>query len=148
MRVLFTVIIVTVLISMAGCGVTSNKKQMQEQASQDESQIQINTELAAKAREAAREVKGVKDSAAVVINKEVSTAIKVTGFDRLRLKPIKREVHDKVKELDKGHNVFVTTDKKLFVHMQQLERDIENLQDTSLIDIQKKFNKINRDMLR
>lgn len=148
MRALLTAIIITMIMSMAGCGVPANKKQAQEQASQDESQIHINTELAGKAKDAAREVKGVKDSAAVVINKEISTAIKVTGFDRLRLKPIKREVHDKVKELDKEHNVFVTTDKKLFVHLQQLERDIDNQQDKSLIDIQKKFNKINRDMLR
>ena len=122
------------------------KPHPEQQINQDEKQIQINPELAERAKKTAETVKGVKESTAVVINNEISIAIKVSGFNRLRLKPIKVEVHDKIKEFNKDYNVYVTSDKKLFKQLQQIEKQINGPQEKSLTDIQKKVKKINKDI--
>jgi len=122
------------------------KPQPDQRISQDESQIRINPDLAEKAKETARTVKGVQDSTAVVINKEISVAVKVGGFDRLRLKQVKSEVHEKIKAFNKDFNIYVTSDKKLFNQLQQVENQLKGAQEQSLLDIQKKVKVINKQM--
>ncbi|MFA4884623.1 MAG: YhcN/YlaJ family sporulation lipoprotein [Desulfotomaculaceae bacterium] len=150
MKIILKVIVFSLILSVtAGCSMRNpsfKKRHPEQQINQDEKQIQINPELAERAKKTAETVKGVKESTAVVINNEISIAIKVSGFDRLRLKLIKVEVHDKIKEFNKDYNVYVTSDKKLFKQLQQIETQIRGEQDKPLIDIQKKVNKINEDM--
>lgn len=122
------------------------KPQPEQQINQDEKHIQVNPELAEKAKKTAETVKGVKGSTAVAVDKDISVAVKVSGFDRLRLKTIKEEVHNKTKELNKDYNVHVTSDKKLFMQLQQIENQVNGPQEKSLTDIQKKLNKINKDI--
>lgn len=150
MRIILKVIVLSlILVVTAGCGTLNSslrKPQPEQQINQDEKQIQINPELAEKAKKISETVKGVKGSTAVAVNKDISVAIKVSGFDRLLLKTIKEEVHDKIKELNKDYNVHVTSDKKLFMQLQQIEKQINGEQEKSLTDIQKKVNRINKDM--
>lgn len=149
MKFMFKIIILSLLMLTVGCSMQDSplrKPQSEQQVSQDEKQIQINPELAEKAKGTARMVKGVKDSTAVVIDKEISIAINVNGFNRLRIKPIKEEVHNKIKEFNKDYNVYVTSDKKLFKQLQQIENQTNSPQEKQLIDIQKKVKKINKDM--
>jgi len=149
MKFIVKVIILSLLMLTVGCSMQDSplrKPQSEQQVSQGEKQIQNNPELAEKAKGIARMVKGVKDSTAVVIDKEISISIKVNGFNRLRIKPIKEEVHNKIKEFNKDYNVYVTSDKKLFKQLQQIENQINSPQEKSLIDIQKKVKKINKDM--
>lgn len=137
------------LIMSAGCSMQNSplkRPHAEQQVSQDENQIKIDPELAGKAKEAAKTVRGVKESSAVAIDRDITVALKVNGFDRLRLKPIKTEVHDKIKQEDNKYNVHVTTDKKLFMQLLQLENQINAPGDKPLTDIQKKFNKINIDI--
>lgn len=149
MKIIIKVIILSLLISTVGCTVQNSplKKPLPEQyINQDESLIQINSTLAENAKKTAEAVSGVKESTAVVINKDISTAIKVSGFDRLRLKPIKEEVHNKIKASNKDYNVHVTSDKKLFSQLQQIEGQLKELRGQSLIDIQEKVDQINKNM--
>ncbi|MBC9784568.1 YhcN/YlaJ family sporulation lipoprotein [Heliobacterium chlorum] len=78
--------------------------------------------VAAEVKEAVKTVDGVEDSTAVVIDKDISTALKVTGFDRLRLKTIRGSIEKKLKESYPGYEVHVTTDKKMFKQLQQIEK--------------------------
>jgi hypothetical protein len=48
----------------------------------------------------------------------------VTGFDRLRLKAIKNEVHNKIKAMAADFNVHVTSDKKHYVQLKQMEEQL------------------------
>ncbi|OPX85898.1 YhcN/YlaJ family sporulation lipoprotein [Pelotomaculum sp. PtaB.Bin117] len=150
MKIIPKVIVLSLILLMtAGCGTLNSslkKPQPEQQMSRDEKQIQVNPELAEKAKKTAGTVKGVKGCTAVVVNKDISTAIKVSGFDRLRLKPIKEEVHNKIKELNKDYNVHVTSDKKLFMQLQQIENQVNGPQEKPLTDIQKKVIKINKDI--
>lgn len=148
MKTLIKVLFLSILIVTAGCGMQDSliKPQPDQRISQDEKQIQVDPDLAEKAKETARTVKGVQDSTAMVINSEISVAVKVGGFDRLRLKQVKSEVHEKIKTFNKDYNIYVTSDKKLFKQLQQVENQAKGAQEPSLPDIQKQVKKINKDM--
>lgn len=139
-------ILLSVIVSMllAGCGARdSGPKKTQSSAAQNE--VLLDLELAEKVRKSALTVRGVRESAAVVINDEISVAVKVSGFDRLRLNPIRGEVHKKTKELGKDYKVHVTSDKKLFTELQKIEGQIKD-GTQSPADIQKKLKEINENM--
>jgi cell division protein FtsX len=142
----FTVSIIMVgFLLLAGCNVQyPANKQLQQQVSQEE--IVINCEIAERAKQEARAVKGVKEVTAVAINSEISVAIKVSGFERLRLKPIREQVHDKIKGINGDYNVYVTSDKKLFTRLQQIEQQTKQAPEESLTDIGSEFKNINKDM--
>lgn len=150
MRTIVNIIVFSLVLAvLTSCGMQNpslKKPQAEQQLTQDESQIRIDTVLAERAKKTAETVKGVRESTAVVINNEITIAVKASGFDRFRLKPIKAEVHDRVKEHNKDYNVYVTSDKKLFMQLQQIEQQIMGGQDKPHTDIKKKVNKINDDM--
>lgn len=144
MKLILKVVILSVFILTTGCGIPAKKLQSAQSVNQNEQQIQIiEPELSEKVKEVANTVKGVEESTAFVINKNISVAVKVSGFDRLRVKPIKNQVQKKVEEMNKNYKVHVTSDKKLYKQLQQIER---GWQGGWLPDIQEKMNKINKDM--
>ncbi len=136
------------LLLTAGCVMQNSLKKPlpDDQINRNAEQIQIYPDLAGKVKETAKSIKGVKDSAAVVINREISVGIKVSGFDRLYLKRIKKEVNEKIKDLNKGYKIYVTSDKKLFAQLKQIEKQAKTAKRESIIDIQKRVKKINEDM--
>lgn len=137
--------IMLLLLLVAGCAAQNSpmkKQQAGQQISQSEQDIQLHTELAQRVKETTGAIKGVKECAAVAINRDVTVAVKVSGFDRLRLKPIKNEVHDKIKELAKDYNVHVTSDKKHCVQLKQIESQLDISQDVELSGVLTKVNKI------
>ncbi|NLJ77424.1 MAG: sporulation protein [Peptococcaceae bacterium] len=125
------------------CGIQNPSAKKQPVNRED---IVINHEIAAVAKQKAVAVKGVEEAAAMAIGKELSLAIKVSGLDRFRLQSIREQVHDTVKELDPNNNVFVTTDKKLFVRLQQIEQQGALAQEESLQEIGSEFKEIIKDM--
>lgn len=137
--------IILLLLLATGCNMQNSplkKQQAGQEITQTEKDINVNTELAQKASETAGGIKGVKECTAVAINRDVTVAVKVSGFDRLRLKSIKNEVHDKIKELSKDYNVHVTSDKKHCMQLKQIESQLSGSQDIAMTDILNKLNKI------
>lgn len=68
-----------------------------------------------------QQVRGVDEAVVVQIDKDLSVAIKVTNFNRLRLKAIRKEVAQKLKETFADENIYVTSDKKLFKDLRELQ---------------------------
>ncbi|MEG6523790.1 YhcN/YlaJ family sporulation lipoprotein [Desulfotomaculum sp. 1211_IL3151] len=145
MKKVFTFVLLGMMILSLGCQMQSTKKPEQKSAKKEKS-VQIEPELAEKAKKAALTVKGVEASTAVVIDKNISTGIKVSGFDRLRLDSIKKEVHSKMSEINDEYQIHVTSDKKLFKELQEIEKKIteKNLRTTT--ELHKKVEGINKDM--
>ncbi|MDD4334247.1 MAG: YhcN/YlaJ family sporulation lipoprotein [Desulfotomaculaceae bacterium] len=139
------IFIMVIFFLIAGCGVQNSPAKKQRQLVSHE-EIVINHEIAEAAKQRAGVVKGVRKVTAVAINKELSVAIKVSGFERLRLKSIREQVHDTVKEINGDYNVYVTSDKKLFMRLQQIEQQTEQAQGQSSADIGSEFKAINKDM--
>lgn len=144
----FICVAILLLLLTAGCAMQNppKKPQPDNQINWKTEQIQINPDLAEKVTETAKSIKGVKDSAAVVINREISVGIKVVGFDRLFLKQIKKEVAGKIKNLNKNYEIYLTADKKLLAQLKQIEEQARTAQGKSLADIKKKVKRINKDM--
>ncbi|MFZ5597701.1 MAG: YhcN/YlaJ family sporulation lipoprotein [Bacillota bacterium] len=142
-------LVVLVLTAMAffvsGCEDVF-KKPVPDKSNREKSQTQDEAypEIAEKAKQTAVSVKGVRDTTAVVIDKEISLAVKVTGFDRLRLKKIKQEIHKKLEQEQPGHTIYITTDKKLFAELKKIESRITG--GPVPPDIKRRVDKINEDM--
>jgi len=148
-------IILALLILNIGCSALTGPQKKPQTEKADNSpaaQVHVDPVTAEQVKQTAKKVKGVNEAAAVVINKEISVALKVSGFDRLRLKQIKKEVHDKIKATAaKDSEIHVTTDKKLFSEIKKLEQQISTGAsdkdfDKKVIDIKNKVGKINEEM--
>ena len=148
---LFTGLTVLWLLLMTGCtmqNLPAQKQQTQQQQTQQQQTLKENvlenTALASQIKERAKTVDAVKDSVVVVLDKEISVAAKVTGFDRLRLKSIRQEVHQEITQLVPEYKVNVTTDKKLFSELQRLSNQIQQGEDPARLKT--KFERINKNM--
>jgi hypothetical protein len=147
MRTFLAVVVLALLLLPTGCG--ELKKPSQKPRPQEgggERQAQVNPGLAEKVKETAKTVKGVEDSAAVAIDNEISLAVKVKGFNRLRLKPIREEVSKKIREANKGCAVHVTSDKKLFAMLREMENQIKAQKAPPGEELWRRLQKINEDM--
>ncbi|MFZ5643898.1 MAG: YhcN/YlaJ family sporulation lipoprotein [Bacillota bacterium] len=129
----------------AGCGTQAPAKKPQQEG-KGQKQVVFNADLASRVKEIAETVDGVEESTAVVINKEISAAVKVTGFDRLRLKSIREEVHRKISEAGDEYKVYVTSDKKLFSELRKIESQITGGEVKSPAELESRVKKINNSM--
>ncbi len=145
MKFLSGIAIFLIIIMLSGCSVPKQPEQKNDQ--QRVEQVYFNPGLAKTIKKASKTVSGVRDSTAVVVNDEISVALKVTGLHRLRLNSIRKEVHDKIKNIAGNKEIHVTTDKKLFVQLQKLEKEINKQPKVEkILMILDKLNKINEDM--
>lgn len=133
---------------LAGCGAgePAKKHTTGDSQSKGKQQAWVDTDLAGKVKNTAQSVNGVRDTTAVVINKDISVAVKVSGLDRLRLKKIKSEVHEKVSGVAGGYEVHVTTDKKLFSELRKIDEQTKGEKPFQPAEFKEKVEKINNDM--
>jgi hypothetical protein len=127
MNKIFKVVILCLIICiMAGCAMVElPQRKPQVQMGQVSGAPHIHTELSEQVEEVARDVQGVKESTALVINDQIAVAVKVTGFDRLHLKAIRQNLNNQVERIAPGYDVHVTTDKKLFAQLQMLKEQMK-----------------------
>lgn len=135
--------------TLFGCQAASEKTNQQaktQSAARTYEDISYKPNLSDQTIELAKSVKGVDDAVAVVIGKDFTVAVKVTGFDRFRLNRIKSDVIKKIKtNIAEEKIVHVTTDKKIFMELQSLRNKLSAGSESSK-QIQKDFKKINDDM--
>lgn len=132
-----------------GCQTTQIQQSSPKSQPNDPSSYQkvgFKPTLSTQSERIAEKVKGVDDSVAVVIDEDITVALKVTGFDRLRLKNIKKQVHSQVKkEIEGSYTIHITTDKKIYRNLESLhDQLIQGNQPPK--DWKKRFKKINEDM--
>lgn len=89
-----------------------------------EKMIQGDVNLAEKIKGQIESLSAIDESTVVVLKEDVSIGVKVTGFHRLQLNTIRREVQGIVKDIVPDHRIHVTTDKRLFRDLQTIERHL------------------------
>ncbi|MBP1933590.1 YhcN/YlaJ family sporulation lipoprotein [Ammoniphilus resinae] len=105
-----------------------------------------NPRLSKQAEQTAKKIKGVDEAVSVVLDKDISIAVKVTGFDRFKLKSIKKELHEKIRrEADKKYTIHITTDKKIYKELSDLRSKLK-AGSIAPEEQKKKFEKLNKDM--
>ncbi|MCL7745830.1 hypothetical protein [Halalkalibacter alkaliphilus] len=115
-----------VLCLLAGCqnltGATPDVKPMQLQ--ENAIIIQDQADEAKKivlSMEEVVEIKGVSDN-----DDNIYLAPRVKHFDRFRLKEIRKTGFDSVKKRYPDATVFLSTDQKIFMELEKLEKELKN----------------------
>ncbi|MED4531664.1 YhcN/YlaJ family sporulation lipoprotein [Metabacillus fastidiosus] len=101
---------------------------------------QSGTEIMKQLLENEEEVKNVR---AVNFDKELLIAAEIDHMDRFRLKEIKQKLREKVQKQYPDYKVIISTDKKIFLELEQLENKMrtENL---SKKKVEKEMNRIKK----
>lgn len=138
-------ILIVFLLLITGCGLTTMPKS--QSIPKAKAPIEADLKLAEKIQAALQSNQAVDQSTAVVLNKDISVAIKVSGFNRLRLKQIRKEVHNKINQLtSKDYFIHITTDKRLFRDLQKIANQLQKANGTASCDIQDQVEVLNKDM--
>lgn len=132
------------LIVTAGCGPSQVPEKPIPRASNQPPVI--NRQAMMQLKNTLKDIRGVDEAAVVVINRDVSAALKVTGFNRLRLQAIRSEASLAVKRADQDYVPHITTDKKLFRELQRVERDIQHNRGGTPARIRERVERINQAM--
>jgi uncharacterized lipoprotein YehR (DUF1307 family) len=147
-KITVTILAFIISFSLTGCQQTENN-QTKQTGSQTASQTptkEFSPILSEQLEQTAKNVRGVDRAIAIVLKEDTSIALEVTGFDRLRLKAIKKEVNKRVKDqLTDNYKIHITTDKKIYREMQKLKGKLLQGQESPKKLIQQ-FDKLNKDM--
>ncbi|MGE5544628.1 MAG: YhcN/YlaJ family sporulation lipoprotein [Bacillota bacterium] len=145
-KILSLVLILSITLVFIGCGKTSPPiKPRPEHRPKATQQITIDPQRAEEVKATARKAKEVEDSAAVVVDQDIAVAVKVSGFNRLRIKSIRDQARQRIKAANPGFHVYLTSDKKLFKQLSQLEKDARR-PNPSLEEFKARVNKVISDM--
>ncbi|RAS75451.1 YhcN/YlaJ family sporulation lipoprotein [Priestia endophytica] len=135
-----------IVLSGFGSGCTGNQQKSAKE-NQDTHIVKVHTNnrigqsVANQAKEKTikrEEVTGVK---AVNTDKKLLIALKVDQFDRFQLKNIKKKVKSDLEKKYPGYKVFVSTDQKIYLELEQLEQKLQKDQPKKKI-LNKEFDEI------
>lgn len=147
--ILSTLVFFFLISILTGCGTSTIQKAPPKSQSEKSSSIQsidYKPDVSTQSVRIANKVKGVDNSVAVAIDKDISIALKVTGFQRFRLRNIKQEVQQQVKKgVADSYKIHITTDKKLYQSLETLKQEL-NKGKKEPDHMLKHFKKINDDM--
>lgn len=104
-----------------------------------------HNDISIHAQQLAAQDKRVDEAVAVAVKQDLSVALKVSNFNRLRLKSIRQDVHSKLSKAYPKHKVHVTTDSKLFSELHKLDTTIQKKHPKPQ-QLEKRLKKINEDM--
>ncbi|MGI6514664.1 MAG: YhcN/YlaJ family sporulation lipoprotein [Syntrophomonadales bacterium] len=145
-KIKLLIALVSIIMAANGCGHSSPPiKPRPAHMPQPGQQITIDLRRAEEVKNLIREAGEVEDSSAVVVNQDIAAAINVSGFNRLRLESIRNQARERIKQAHPGFHVYLTSDKKLFAQLQQLEQDIRE-SNLSPPEARAKANKVISDM--
>lgn len=138
------ILVLTVIGLSSGCN--ENQNQLGDNnndlsISQVHTSKPINQSVANQAKEKVIKKKEISDVKAVNTDKELFVAIKVENFDRFRLKKIEKKVKSDVEKMFPDHKVFVSTDSKMYLELEQLEQKLQK-DNLNMKNLKKDFNKI------
>lgn len=138
---------IVLTLALAGCGATTQEplsSQQVEQLSQKRPHLHIQT--SEEAKQIALQNNQVDEAAAVATDKDLSVAVRVSNFNRLRLQSIRKDVHGKLRNAYPKHEIHVTTDSKIFAELKKLESSLKKSPPPQKKDVEKRLKKLNDDM--
>lgn len=97
------------------------------------------------AEDIALRVNGVDAAEAIVLDQELSLAVRVTGFDRLQMKTIRQNVHRRLKAEFKNYKLHVSSDRKIFSELGRIKNQAHT-GELNLKPFKEELSKIQDDM--
>lgn len=143
----FLLILSTVTLLLTGCGAGTNQSTPSPQVQQTaQKSPDYHMDLSRHAKQLALRDKRVEEAAAVATDKELSVAVKVSNFNRLKLNDIRKDIHGKLSKTYPKYDIYVTTDSKVFSELQKLESSIKKSTPPKPEQVKSKLKKLNDDM--
>ncbi|WP_416149658.1 hypothetical protein ACM26V_01285 [Salipaludibacillus sp. HK11] len=133
---------IILLISVSGCEQAGQKDF--ESQSVDNAE-KISQTVAKEAEKIAEELEQVEEATAVSQDKDVYVHLKVSGFDRLFLKDVRKKAKDKLERANPDGKVEVSTDKKLELELTELKHKLSD-QKISKKQLKDDLKKVDDDM--
>ncbi len=118
MKVIRALLFVTILL--VGCGTEEDVKVLEL-----DGKATFDQKKADEAKQIVISMKEVVDVKGVNYKDKIYLAPKVKHFDRFRLKEIRKEGHDLVKARYHDATVHLSTDKKVYMELEKLERRLK-----------------------
>ncbi len=98
------------------------------------------------AKDIAKKNRRVDEVAAVALKDELYVGLKVTNFNRLFLRSVRKDVHGRLREQFPNREIHVTTDSKVFGDLSQLEQRVRKDPWKDREGLRRKLDKIHEDM--
>lgn len=77
-----------------------------------------------RAKRIAEQVAGIDEAVAVMLDQELDVGLKVTNFNRLRLKQLRKEVFRQLKQKFPEEKIHVSTDSKVYRELKDLHTSL------------------------
>ncbi|WP_236035138.1 YhcN/YlaJ family sporulation lipoprotein [Alkalihalobacterium elongatum] len=141
---MFTLAFFALTCTLVGCGQMNLQQQEQtplfigEEAVVDQTQAD-NAKKIVLSMDEVIDVRGVANQGNIYITPEVK------HFDRLHLEGIRKDGFDRVKKRYPNATVFLSTDKKIFMELEKLERQLKEGNITKK-ELDKQLKKLEEDM--
>lgn len=138
-----------VMVLLAGCSPAQtqnqgNAKILSENECKETPVRHIDIEK--KAKKSSEQVDGVDQAVVVCIDDEMDVALKVSNFNRLRLKHLRKEVFHRLKEEFPKTKVHVSTDSKIYKELEKLSNKPVTTDKKTACQMKKKLKKIEDQM--
>lgn len=98
------------------------------------------------AKDIAKKNRRVDEVAAVALKDELYVGLKVTNFNRLFLRSVRKDVHGRLREQFPNREIHVTTDIKVFGDLSQLEQRVRRDPWKDREGLRRKLDKIHEDL--
>jgi len=141
----FTSIIILLTIILVGCSPSAQRAKSQQPKAR--TPIESDLALAHSVTQSVERHKAVDQAVTVILDKDISVAIKVSGFDRLRLKQIREEVNDLIRQMvGEDYSIHITTDKRIFRDLKEVAQQLKDSNGIASPQIQNQVDQLNQDM--
>ncbi|MFD3447652.1 YhcN/YlaJ family sporulation lipoprotein [Microbacteriaceae bacterium 4G12] len=131
---------------MMGCAKQEEKKTAKKQTKTTKvSMTTFNQAPAQQAKKRIETIQGILDVKAVNSNRELYVAAKPAQYKRFQLDQLKKDMKQKIKPSSSDVKIHVSTDKKIFMLLDQLENKIEKGEADKKM-VKKKLKKIKSEM--
>ncbi|WP_028988139.1 YhcN/YlaJ family sporulation lipoprotein [Thermicanus aegyptius] len=148
MRILFLTL--SLLLLLTGCNPKPGGKIEAAQKLKCDQFYIREEEVEKEAISLAKKVSGVDDAAAVVLKentkRKIVVGVKVSNFNRLRMKGIRKEIYDDLEAKYKDGEIHVSTDAKVYKEIETLQKKGTPGSKEESCNQKKELKKIEKDM--
>jgi hypothetical protein len=127
---MYRLIVILVIFGAAISGCMDGNDEKQSQTSPNIQQTGMKTEVAdqspaGKAKKQLKQMEDIENAKAVNTEKSLIIAVKVTGFDRFRLQELHKKIESDMNKMFPGTRITITSDKKVYMKLEDLEKQIQ-----------------------
>lgn len=145
MKKITLLLLVCAFALASGCGNAGGLQQEKAEPLQVGEDAPVDQTRADQAKRIVLSMEEVVETKGASFEEDIYIAVTVNQFDRLRLNHIRKTAFDKIKKRYPDAKVHVSTDKKIFMNLEELEQKLQR-NEIDEKELDKRLKKIDKDM--